>query len=208
MPSEATWAPSFWTGGPHETWKSVYPAGRLSAVDVKRRPLGVSGEAAPGAELANSVPDDARELVEFFGAIAGEAPFGFQPVPVPGEERKKSYTHGYALLMPPPAGGLGCVQCHIVGDQIPATLIGPNLARVKWRFKETWLRRFLASPASLYPWTKMPSNFYDWGSYESDPKDPLRGMKGGEVKEFKDFTGKLNDVEFYLRNAGEFEGGK
>ncbi|MCZ7647540.1 MAG: c-type cytochrome [Planctomycetota bacterium] len=193
--------PSFWAQEGHE-YKAVYPAGRLSAVDPDRRPAGIEGEPMPPGKSA--VPDAAREIVEYFGLLAKEPPYGFQTLPEVSADMKAEYEKGYALLFSPDKGGLGCNKCHMVGQYQPKEPVGPNLAIAKRRFKPDWLRRFASFPAAIYPWTNMPANFYDWSNYNADLNDPLRGIKKTPA-ELKEIAEKLKAVELYLNTSGEVE---
>ncbi|MBE7462738.1 MAG: c-type cytochrome [Planctomycetes bacterium] len=201
-PGLAIRMPSFWSHGGSSAYKTVYPAGRHSVVDNTKRPAGVSGE--PYAPPIGTMGDDARELVEYFAALANEPPYGFVPVPSFTEESRKQYEKGFQLLFSTDKGGLGCNQCHSVGQYSPKLPVGPNLAISKRRFKAEWLQRFMTYPAAIYPWTSMPANFYDWTSYEYKANDPLRGLKR-DPAELKTIADKLKAVHFYLRHSGEME---
>ncbi len=207
-PGIQTRMPSFWVQGSMAKAKTVYPSGRLSALDNERRDRSISGEpfSPPGAP--EEVPDDATQIIQFFNHIGGARPFGFQDVPERNETTLKVYEQGKKLLLQPDQGGLGCVLCHKVGTSVPAgedkKTWGPNLIEVKRRFKDRWLQRFLTFPAAHYPWTAMPANFYDWGAYKSDPNDPTRKLRSSP-EDFKKFSEHLKAVKFYLRNSGEFE---
>lgn len=57
-----------------------------------------------------------------------------------------------------------CVQCHIVGDFIPTKEErgkGPDLAVVYRRLRADYLRRWVARPAGILPYTGMPVVFTD-----------------------------------------------
>jgi cytochrome c2 len=54
-----------------------------------------------------------------------------------------------------------CVQCHIVGDFVPKTserAMAPDLSVVHRRIRPEYLRRWLANPKQLLPYTPMPVN--------------------------------------------------
>lgn len=56
----------------------------------------------------------------------------------------------------------GCVKCHLVGDFDPGgtpRAKGPNLVEVNRRLQPNYLKRWLAKPDSILPYTKMPVNF-------------------------------------------------
>jgi len=56
----------------------------------------------------------------------------------------------------------GCVKCHLVQDFDPGgspQAKGPNLTDVSRRLQAEYLKRWLAKPDSILPYTKMPVNF-------------------------------------------------
>ncbi len=73
--------PSFWTAGPYSSYKTIYPAGRLSAVDPNKREKGVTGEPLPGPDATKlaDVPDDAQQVVDFFVSDAKVSPLAASP---------------------------------------------------------------------------------------------------------------------------------
>jgi hypothetical protein len=56
-----------------------------------------------------------------------------------------------------------CAKCHLIGDYNPGgetqTILAPNLAEVGRRIRPDYLRRWLADPKSVLPYTGMPMNF-------------------------------------------------
>jgi len=56
-----------------------------------------------------------------------------------------------------------CAKCHLLGDFDPGgqtqTILAPNLDRVGRRIRPEYLRRWLADPKSVVPYTGMPVNF-------------------------------------------------
>jgi len=207
-PSVTVRMPSFWLGG-RDGVKQAYPAGRTSVLKAGQRPTGVGGEPEPPVPL--KVEDDALQLVNFFGALAGEKAYGYQPQPLMDAATQKSYVRGFHLLLAndPQKNpeGISCVSCHSVGTLETAAPKGPNLIFTKRRFKDEWLRRFLIYPKALHPWAVMPANFFDWTSYEPDFKEPLRGLSKNDEAEFKKTVERLNTVIFFLESSGEAEVG-
>ena len=54
-----------------------------------------------------------------------------------------------------------CVQCHLVGDFMPTgseRAKAPNLARIGQRLRPEYLRRWIANPTQILPYTPMPVN--------------------------------------------------
>jgi len=199
--------PSFWEAGPHSSFKKVYPAGRLSAVDPLKLPKGISGEPAPSSDAVTlaKLGDDSAELVEYYLSSSQAPRWGFQPQPIlaAGETAQKLYEEGRKLVeAPESSGGMGCYNCHNIGKRAPAEpKYAPNLAFAKYRFKEDFVRRFLTNPQSIYPWANMPNNFnINWGDYDNTAE--MHGVlpdaaKGEEVAR------KIRAVNYYLFHMGE-----
>ena len=209
--------PSFWTDGPYSGYKTIYPAGRLSAVDAGKRDKGNGGEPLPGpdATKVTDVPDDAQQVADYFIADSGEKSYGNQPL-ILDAAQKDLYELGkrYVTEQPPDLNdkttasriGIGCYNCHSVGNFVqPVPKYAPNLANVKRRLKEDWLRRFLTYPPSIYPWTSMLNNFVSWTDYNHDLSDPTRGI--GDDAKLKDQSKKMDAVRFFLLHTGDAEFG-
>ncbi len=203
--------PSFWTDGPYSKYKSIYPAGHLSAIDPLKRGTGFAGEPLPSAEAVKlaDLPDDAAQVVDYFIADSGQKAYGTQPGPV-GDTDKKQYTDGQFLIFgDEKAGGMGCVNCHAVGTKIPKEAKwAPNLASAKRRLRPEWVQRFLIFPAAIYPWTNMPNNFhFDWDNYKysTDPNNQLKGIQEGNEENLKTWGSKIQAAKFYLMHSGEAE---
>jgi cytochrome c2 len=60
-----------------------------------------------------------------------------------------------------------CAKCHLIGDYRPEgdtlTSLAPNLQDVARRIRPDYLRRWLADPRSVLPYTAMPVNFPPMG---------------------------------------------
>ncbi len=95
------------------------------------------------------------------------------PAEVPGSA--EDAENGRKLMRQ--SGGLSCVTCHSVGD-FAATAVfeapGLNLAHSFERLQQDYFRRWVRSPMSLDPTTKMPVYFDDEG------KSPLAEFYGGD----------------------------
>ncbi len=112
-------------------------------------------------------PDEARKLVDAFAAAAGvEFPYsGSSRVgktyqasgDVPRAER---LDRAWRLILDRTTY---CAKCHLIGDFSPGgevwTTLAPNLQDVAARIRPDYLRRWLASPKSVLPYTAMPVNF-------------------------------------------------
>ncbi|HYG76665.1 MAG TPA: c-type cytochrome [Planctomycetota bacterium] len=202
--------PSFWNKGPHSDYKIVYPTGHLSAVDPAKRPKGIGGEPLPGPEAikVQDISDDAQQVVDFFIADAKQKHYGHQAPPMT-PEMKKLYDMGKQLVTgDEKAGGMGCVQCHAFGNKLPnEPKWAPNLAFVKDRLQDDWVKRFLVNPQSIYPWANMPNNFkFDWQEgYNFKVDEWHRGLLDGDEAKFKENADKLRAVKFFLMRAGDGE---
>jgi len=90
-----------------------------------------------------------------------------------------------------------CSKCHLVGDSGPGgetrTVLAPNLERVAARIRPEYLRRWLANPKSILPYTAMPVNF---------PPEGLMGQeiyKGPSVEQLDAVMDLLLDYDGYLK---------
>jgi cbb3-type cytochrome oxidase cytochrome c subunit len=105
--------------------------------------------------------DDATRLVNYFAATSSvEFPYEFK------HQQRQSYLDEQApdLLeqaMRVITDGNYCVKCHAVADFVPQgelTTLGPNLADVAARLRPDYLRKWLANPKRILPYTGMPVN--------------------------------------------------
>ena len=59
-----------------------------------------------------------------------------------------------------------CAKCHLIGDYRPTgnrTLLAPKLDDVAGRLRPEYVRRWLAEPKSVLPYTAMPAHFPSTG---------------------------------------------
>ena len=130
----------------------------------------------------NMSPQEATDIVNYFAARDGaNYPYDYNPrrettrldaladaydeslesadVRPEGEGR---FNHAMNIVMDTKTY---CAQCHSVGDFAPNQPTrgrGPNLAQVETRLRPEYLRRWLANPRLVLPYTPMPENFkYD-----------------------------------------------
>jgi hypothetical protein len=77
-----------------------------------------------------------------------------------------------------------CAKCHLIGDFNPGgetqTILAPNLAEVGRRIRPEHLRRWLADPKSILPYTGMPVNFPPEGPPMG--QDLLPGSSGEQLE--------------------------
>lgn len=71
-----------------------------------------------------------------------------------GDSEGSRFDHTMRILIDKKSG---CVQCHAVGDYSVAPK-GPNLQLVYQRLRPEYVRRWIARPASVLPYTTMPEN--------------------------------------------------
>jgi mono/diheme cytochrome c family protein len=74
--------------------------------------------------------------------------------------------------------GLGCVNCHSMNGQKSLGMPGPDLGTVQDRIKYGWFTKWLDSPASLVPGTRMPQF---WPGHEAAYKDIAGGTQDAQV---------------------------
>ncbi len=113
----------------------------------------------------NLSPDEAAVLVDYFAAVASsEFPYVSRPPTVQGD----TASPRRAALMDQAMRVITdrktyCAKCHLIGDYDPGgqtqTILAPNLANVGRRIRADYLRRWLADPKSVLPYTGMPVNF-------------------------------------------------
>lgn len=108
--------------------------------------------------------DEAATLTAYFAAVDGaESPYD-RPTPVlaeaDSEARKELLLCAMDILID---SKTYCAKCHLIGDYGPGgeitTTLAPNLADVHRRLRGEYLRRWLANPKAILPYTAMPVNF-------------------------------------------------
>jgi cytochrome c2 len=108
--------------------------------------------------------DEARKLVDYFAAKSGaEFPYEYN-VRRRGDYLARLEESHPTLLddaMRVVTDVSYCVQCHALGDYQPkggATTLGPELSEIYRRLRPDYLKRWLANPARILPYTGMPAN--------------------------------------------------
>ena len=100
----------------------------------------------------------------------------------------------------------GCVKCHLVGDFDPGgtpRAKGPNLVDVGNRLQADYLRRWLAKPDAVLPYTKMPVNFpfgpagFIMVDAESGEKQQL--YHGDSTQQIDGVVDLLKNMDSYLK---------
>jgi cbb3-type cytochrome oxidase cytochrome c subunit len=112
-------------------------------------------------------PEEAGKLVDYFAAVAGvEFPYTTDPRSAiqarltGGTADPQRQERALRLVID---RTMYCAKCHLIGDFSPGgenrTILAPNLERVGSRLRPEYLRRWLANPKSVLPYTAMPVNF-------------------------------------------------
>ena len=129
----------------------------------------------------NMSPDEATKLVNYFAAVENvDYPFEFDPRMradhlAESEAEFAGGTNGENRLdhaMKIVTNGNYCVKCHLVGDFMPegsVRALAPDLAKVETRLRPDYMRRWIANPLKILPYTPMPVNI----TY--NPDDPHLG---------------------------------
>jgi len=91
-----------------------------------------------------------------------------------------------------------CAKCHLIGELGPGgeagTVLAPDLEQVAGRLRPEYLRRWLAHPRAVLPYTPMPVNFPPDGA----PLDPA--LWPGDTREQLDAVKNLlSHYDWYLR---------
>ena len=111
-------------------------------------------------------PREVARLVDYFAAMAGaDFPYGddsWEPATsaLPADERARRRRQAMRLVTDRTTF---CAKCHLIGDYTPGdqvrTSLAPRLDRAGQRLRPEALRRWLANPKSVLPYTGMPVNF-------------------------------------------------
>jgi len=77
--------------------------------------------------------------------------------------------------------GLSCVKCHVFGGQGAPGIQAIDLQRMTTRLREDWFHRYLMSPTTYRPGTRMPASFPDGKSvlpalYNGEPSLQIAAM--------------------------------
>lgn len=112
-------------------------------------------------------PAEAGKLVDYFAGAAGvEFPYTSDPrargTNLEADQRNRPSRLDDAMRVVIDRTTF-CAKCHLVGDYSPggeiATVLGPRLDRAGGRLRPAYVRRWLANPKTILPYTGMPVNF-------------------------------------------------
>jgi cbb3-type cytochrome oxidase cytochrome c subunit len=110
---------------------------------------------------------EAAKLVDYFAAVSGaEFPYSSdlrgRPTRLDADQQAHADRYDKALSLVIDRTTY-CAKCHRIGDYSPGgetrTILAPNLDRVSRRIRPEYVRRWLANPKSVLPYTAMPVNF-------------------------------------------------
>ncbi len=145
--------------------------------------------------------DEAGKLVDYFAATAGvEFPYsatvGDRTAALEAEEKKHRHRLDDAMRLVTDRKTY-CAKCHLIGDFSPGgqikTILAPNLDRVARRLRPEYVRRWLANPKVVLPYTGMPVNFPPTGH-------PLGQdlFKGSSVEQLEAVSDLLLNYDRYM----------
>lgn len=145
---------------------------------------------------------EAAKLVDYFAAMAGvDFPYasGARTGQAPGEPLDPARVTRFEQAMRLVTDRTTyCAKCHQVGDWGPGgqnvTVLAPDLQQVARRLRPEYVRRWLANPRSVLPYTAMPVNF---PLGKTMGQDLLPGSSQEQLDAVLDL---LLDYEAYLRS--------
>jgi cytochrome c2 len=143
----------------------------------------------------NLSTDEARKLVDYFAAAAG-ADFPYTADSRSPQTRPiQDLDQAMRLLTDRTTY---CAKCHLIGDFTPGgenrTILAPNLDQVGRRIRPDYVRRWLANPKSVLPYTAMPVNFPPSGDPMGQDLYP-----GSSLEQLDAVTDLLLDYDDYLK---------
>ncbi len=146
--------------------------------------------------------DEAGKLVDYFAAAAGaEFPYSTDPRRQSGRlehltpEQSARFDRALRLLTDRTTY---CAKCHLIGDFSPGganrTILAPNLDQVSRRVRPEYVRRWLANPRSVLPYTAMPVNFPPTGDPRGQDLYP-----GSSLEQLDAVTDLLLNYDSYMQ---------
>ncbi len=160
----------------------------------------------------NMSPAEATQLVDYFAARdAAEYPFPFddrllanhlemEAAKFAGGEGgvKSRLDHAMQIV----TNQNYCIKCHLIGNYKPVSnqrALAPDLSKVQFRLRPEYVKRWIANPKSILPYTAMPVNI---------PYDPNSPTLGGVAQDIYPGTSvdQLDGLVDLLMNYSEFMG--
>ncbi len=158
----------------------------------------------------NMSSDEATKIVNFFAARDGmQYPFDYNARQSPAHlatsesefehaagDGKTRFEHAMQIV----TDGNYCVKCHLVGEFVPGgseRALAPDLAKVYDRLRPDYVRRWIANPKKVLPYTAMPVNI---------PFNPNAPHLGGVAQELYPGTSvqQLDGLVDLLMNFPEY----
>ena len=170
--------------------------------DYLLEPLPIRPAAVQRMPKYTMSPEEASQLVDYFAAAAGaDFPYSSHPrsrsVGLEAKERARPHRLEDAMRIVIDRVTF-CTKCHLVGDYSPGgeirTVLAPRLDQVGPRIRPDYLRRWLANPRSLQPYTGMPVNFPPTGA-------PIgQGLfEGSSLEQVDAVTDLLLNYDWYVK---------
>jgi cytochrome c551/c552 len=174
--AEATALANYFAAADNSEFPYTYSSGRdrsrLAALEAEyvKRPAEGAGAAPPAPGAATS---------------SGSAPEGMQRL----DDAMKIVVNGNF-----------CVKCHLVADFVPAgseRAKAPNLAEVYRRLRPEFVRKWIANPKLILPYTSMPVNI----PYDNPPPILNQLYHGTNVEQIGALTDLLMNYDQYARQS-------
>jgi len=146
---------------------------------------------------------EAATLGDYFAAAAGaEFPYVVPPARRTAPLAPELLQRALALLVD---RRTFCAKCHLIGDFSPGgetrTTLAPNLDRVGRRLRPEHLRRWLANPRAMLPYTAMPVNFPLTGPPHGQDIFP-----GASIEQLDAVLALLLDYDWYMSHRTSIQG--
>jgi cbb3-type cytochrome oxidase cytochrome c subunit len=145
---------------------------------------------------------EAGKLVDYFAATAGvEFPYHLDPrsraASLANLDARQTERLDKALRLVTDRTTY-CAKCHLIGDFSPGgenrTILAPNLDQVSRRIRSEYVRRWLANPRTVLPYTAMPVNFPPTGEPMGQDLFP-----GSSLEQLEAVTDLLLGYDDYLK---------
>lgn len=169
--------------------------------DYLLEPIAIRPAAVLQMPKYNMSPAEAQKLVDYFAATAGvDFPYNSEPPTRSGHLEAKELARpgrlddAMRILIDRTTF---CTKCHLVGDYSPGgetrTVLAPRLDRVGGRLRRDYVRRWVANPKTVLPYTGMPVNFRPVG-----PPLGQESFQGSSMEQLDAVTDLLLDYDWYM----------
>jgi cytochrome c2 len=160
--------------------------------------------------------DEASKLVNYFAAMSNaEFPYEYNARRRSGNLAEREAAHPNLLddAMKIVTDGNFCVKCHSIGDyevRGATKTLGPRLDQVYQRLRPDYLRRWVAGPQRILPYTGMPVNIsYDAGVSQQLFRGSSSEQLDGVVEllmNFDEYTKRRTSVRSLVREPAAAPG--